>query len=209
MIYLSPEEDSSQKSNLKRHVASHTPISFILNGRFIKGEEEFASSYIELGIKKVSRVDIIAIVVSLEGSNSFVIEDGSGKISVRRFDQVDNKVTIGDIVNIIGRPREFNQERYIVPEIIKKTNETWMRVRKKELEKDFPELPKENIEEEIIEQIDFHEKIIMFIKSRDNGSGVASEELIKNIGQAEELIEGMMKEGEIFENMPGRLKVLE
>ena len=134
--------------------------------------------------------------------------------------------SVGDIINVIGRIREFNNEKYIAPEIIKKTDERWMKVRKLEIEKsrinieeEDPSTENTEIKEEEIESqetetnstIDNHEKITQYIKNNDQGNGVEIEEITKSISinECEKLIENMLKEGDIFENLPGKVKVLE
>jgi hypothetical protein len=52
---------------------------------------------------------------------------------------------------------------------------------------------------------------IVFLYVIDKGQGIETEDMIKKLDLAniEKTIENMLKEGEIFENMPGRLKILE
>jgi len=201
-----------------RLVAIKVPIICILNGKYIRGEGDFSPNYIELEEKKISRVNIIGIVVSIQESG-FSIDDGSARVSIRSFEQAEKTMDaqVGDIVNVIGRPREFSSERYIVPEIIKITNEGWMRYRKKEVgdyeipEAASPEEPSEVQHEEVLDEIDSHEKIIRYIKSKDEGKGIEIEDIITNVDvtDTEKVIESMLKEGEVFENIPGKIKVLE
>ena len=219
------------KTQRIRATAYKVPIKSIIEGKYVKEDEEFSPNYIELGNIKISRANIIGIIVSKEENetgSSLIIDDNTAKISIRSFEQslTQQDIKIGDIINIIGRPREFGSEKYIVPEIIKKTNEKWMRVRKLELEKIKITSPKEEriIAEEIIEEnknedqknnkeniLGNHEKIIQYIKDNDQGKGVETEEILKNVDNedAEKLIGDMLREGILFENMPGRLKVLE
>ena len=233
--------DEEKKTQRIRSTAQHVPINVIVNGRYVKEDEDFTPNYISVGEKKISRVNIIGIVVSLvdneRGGKSIVIDDGTAEISARGFDQtlIPSDIVVGDIINIIGRPREFNSERYIVLEIIKKTSQEWMRVRKKELENSFipdsqeiEEKKEENIEKNIVEEdlsgdekeeantgeeglLATNERIIQYIKKNEQGKGVEVEEILNdlNIDNCEKLLESMLKEGDLFETMPGRLKVLE
>jgi hypothetical protein len=64
------------------------------------------------------------------------IDDGTGNLIIRTFEETDiaKGLKIGDIIKVIGRPREFNDIKYIVPEILKKIEDTkWIEVRQKEL----------------------------------------------------------------------------
>ena len=205
---------------IKRLIAFHVPIELIIKSRFVKSEEELSPSYLVYNEKNISRVNVIGIVVSVENENEFMIDDGTGKVPVRSFEQQKTAVNIGDVVNVIGRPREYNNERYIMPEIIKKSDEKWMRIRKEEIKRNgmgiIEESKEETGEEEYVEEnvekiLDTHDAIIDFIKSRDKGEGVDVEGIIKEcrIDNCDKVIESMLKEGEIFENKPGRIKVLE
>ncbi len=121
----------------KRQIAYKIKIADILRGRYVK-EEGWLPNYVDLGDVKVSRANIIGVLVSKDadeegGSTSFMLDDGSGRISLRFFEFSD-ELWIGDIVNVVGRPREFGSERYIVPEFVRKvTDPKWVELRKLEL----------------------------------------------------------------------------
>ncbi len=201
----------------KRYVAYIVRIKDILEGRFVKEEGELAPNYILVKNKQVSRANVMGVVIALD--NDIVINDGSGSIALRSFEEKKYEVNVGDIVLVIGRPREFNNERYILPEIVKKIeNNKWVELRKSELR--LMDLNnKEAIKtEEVVEKaigvnntINNADKIFKLIKERDNGDGADISEVISASGVAdsEALIKNLLKEGEIFEIRPGRLKVLE
>ena len=201
----------------KRYVAYIVRIKDILEGRFVKEEGELAPNYILVKNKQVSRANVMGVVIALD--NDIVINDGSGSIALRSFEEKRYEVNVGDIVLVIGRPREFNNERYILPEIVKKIeNNKWVELRKSELR--LMDLNnKEAIKtEEVVEKaigvnntINNADKIFKLIKERDNGDGADISEVISASGVAdsEALIKNLLKEGEIFEIRPGRLKVLE
>lgn len=75
-------------------------------------------------------------------TQSYVIDDGSGRISLRFF-ETNTNLEVGDMITVIGKPREFGAERYLVPEIIRKViNPKWAELRKLELEKEKQKEPK-------------------------------------------------------------------
>ena len=163
----------------------------------------------------------MVVVVSkqnLENANYqlLVVDDGSGRISIRSFDENNNfdGIEIGDILLVIGRPREYLNEKYIVSEILKKINNPlWIEVRKLELsnKKEATEqIEKAEIKEEEIEE-DVNTKIFNLIKEADNGEGADIEDIIKksNIRKAEEILKKLLEHGEVFEIRPGKLKILE
>jgi hypothetical protein len=210
--------EASQKI---RQTAYKVPIKAILNNPYVKEEGDFTPNYVKIGELHVSRVNIIAVVLSVadQVTVSMVIDDGTGKISIRGFEAMPslNRISIGDFVTVIGKPREFNNEKYIVPEIIKKTDKEWMSYRKLELGRmKFPDAPiaeqplieVEGIEDSVLTD---QERILEFIRENDKGEGVDMDKLVTEVKRqdAEQIIEGMLKDGELFENMPGRVKILE
>ena len=208
----------------KRQIAYKVKINDILKGEYVKEEGEWVPNYIKIENKKVSRINLMAVVVSkqnLENTNhqSLLIDDGSGKISVRSFEEQNNfnNIDVGDFAMVIGRPREYFNEKYIVSEILKKIeNPLWVEVRKLELgKKEIKEESKSEVinkEEEIEEQTDdINKKIFKLIKEIDIGEGADTQEVItkSNINKAEDIITNLLEHGEVFEIKPGKLKVLE
>ena len=131
---------------------------------------------------------------------------------------------------IIGRPREFNNEKYIIPEIAKSIqNPMWIEVRKLELELNenfgVEMNDKEVKEDEAARNAAVHEEakevnadvksdsdiIYDLIKKLDAGNGVQIDEIIEksNLADAEKLINILLENGNIFEVKPGKVKVLE
>ena len=210
---------------IRRHIAFKVKIKDLLDGRYITGGGDWDPNYIQLNDKQISRVNLLGVIVSKQNDinsnhNSVLLDDGSGRIPIRSFgnDKTLNGFEVGDVVLIIGRPREFGNERYIVPEIIKKNEDKkWIEVRKLELRKHREKIKKDvsekqnAIEEEIIENADPATKIFEMIKKSDSGNGVDIQEVVdkSNVGNSEKIIENLLETGEIFEIKPGRLKVLE
>ncbi|MCK5107288.1 MAG: hypothetical protein KAQ83_01035 [Nanoarchaeota archaeon] len=117
----------------KRQVAFKVRIGKVSEGDYVK-ESGWLPNYILINGKKVSRINVIGICVSAnDGGKEFVLEDKSGRIPIRSFEDNDYKVNIGDIVLVVGRPREFNDERYVVPEIVRFADRNWFRLRELEL----------------------------------------------------------------------------
>lgn len=111
-------------------------ISQILNSRPIFEEEKFAM--LELQEKKVTRVNIMANVVEkYQGEkpySSLTIDDASGQMRVKSFERnILENVNIGDSVVVIGNLRFFNNEIYIMPDIIRKISPQRIFARKLEL----------------------------------------------------------------------------
>lgn len=208
----------------KRQTAFKSYIKDITEGEYIQ-QEGFNPNYIiTKDKKKLSRVNIIGVVISKQEEEnyvSFLIEDSTGQISARIFEKESFKeeVNAGDVVLLIARPREFGGNKYLLAEILRKINPEWIKIRNLELKKQEKETPKiieENtesvVEEDILEEPtkdNDAESIIENIRKFDNGEGSDFQEVIKGIKNGERIIEMLMREGDVFEIKPGKLKVLE
>jgi len=205
----------------KRQIAYKARINELIEGRYIE-EEGWNPNYIEtIDGKQISRINLIGTVVSKQTEEelnykSLILDDATGKIAVRAFgdDRLFDNVEIGGAVLLIGRPRQYGNEKYILAEILRKIkNKDWIKVRALELDKQKfvreeitnNPLREEVKEEEIVENN--AEKIIEVIKKLDKGEGADFEDVLKEIND-EATIKSLLKEGEIFEIKPGKLKVL-
>lgn len=231
-------ESLEQSQNQKRSTATKVTISDILFGEY-KKEEGWTPNFVKTKRGEVSRVNIIGIVVSKDENNgtyNLMIDDTTGTILVRSFEKSEMlKIPrIGEVVLIIGRPREYNTDKYLMAEIVSVLKDkTWFNVRRLELssndtaleikEKDEEktiqkydeEIKKESVQakkEEMIltPQINPYEVVLNLIKNMDEGFGVSYEDIIltSKLKNAEEVIQSLIEEGEIFEIRPGILKVL-
>lgn len=221
--------EPTHQNQIKREVATKTRIKEIVEGKYIK-EEGWKPNYImTLAGEVITRVNLIGVVVSdptiEENNQNLTLDDGSGKIMLRSFENgiLLGEYPLGNVINIIGKPREYLGSKYIIPEIIKKINNNhWLEVRKKELEikekqnkdkmkNENPPKKEENFEEVVIEEEGDTDKIIKLVKKLDNGEGVLIEDLIKKSQnpETEKIISSLMEQGEIFEIQPGKIKVLE
>lgn len=209
-----PDEQVFQK----RQTAHKIRIKNILDSRYIK-TEGFAPNYLEINTQEISRINIMGVVVQkseLDNYKTLTIDDGTGKISARVFENnaLLDKIDIGNIVLIIGRPREFSSEKYLLIETIKKINPAWAKVRKIELEKNLEKRDSlsdnnSSIEEDATDS-DPTSKIVRLIKELDKGNGVTIEELSsRNIKDIDKTLNMLLKKGDLFEIKPGKLKVLE
>jgi RPA family protein len=176
-----------------RQTAYIVNIKDILSSNFVK-EEGWNPNYVLIGGKQVSRINLIGAVISISDSENIqtiTIDDGTGKINVKNFDKKID-VLIGNVVLIIGRIRQYGNETYITPEIVKNnTNTKWNLVWKKLALKKVKDEDKIIIKEEVLvdeEQIEevkegnqnYRDKIIQKIKDLDDGNGANYEEIIKS-----------------------------
>jgi len=111
-----------------RQTTSRARISDIINGNFVR-KEGLEPSYIltDLG-QKISRAYLIGTIVDKfmsENGNysSITIDDDSDSIRIKAFrEQVNifDNFNVGDLVMVIGKIRNYADENYIIPEIVKK-----------------------------------------------------------------------------------------
>lgn len=111
----------------KREIARKVKIRDIASGEFYK-EEGFTPNYIltDYGLR-ISRTRIIATIVDIyqneDGSyGAITLDDGSETIRCKFFQDLEMMEDLeeGDIVDFIGKVKEYNDEIYLVPELITK-----------------------------------------------------------------------------------------
>ena len=200
------------KESIKRQPAIKLKVNDLINGKY-KKEEGWKPNYVTTSFGRVSRVNIIAVLISKNPEqNSFLIDDGSASINVKSFEEKNFDVNIGDVVLVIGKPKEWNSQKYILPEIVKKIDDKrWVEIRKKELG-DRNEViveDKVEIEEEIFESP--YQKVLDIIKGLDSGEGADYQEVLAKarLPDGEKIITSLLEQGEVFEIRSGRLKILE
>ena len=110
----------------KRITTAKTRIKAITAGEFVK-QEGFSPSYIlSADGRRLSRVRVVATVVDKFNSEtgkfaSVTLDDGSDTIRAKVFGSLMlEPFAEGDIVDVIGRIRQYNEEIYIMPEVMTK-----------------------------------------------------------------------------------------
>jgi len=206
----------------KRETAYKLRIRDLLKANQILEQRENLNpllKHVELGDKKIQRTNIIANVVEKfesEGESRFAsitLDDGSGQIRARLFGQDIDKfkdLIQGDTLLIIGVLRSFNQELYILPEIIKKTDPKYLLIRKLEIEKSTPKPLTSEQKQEIKA---FRDEIIDLIKTSESNEGIEKEEIINKIKNTNpkiisQEIQKLLEDGVIYEPRPGRVRYL-
>jgi len=200
----------------KRNIAFKLRIGNILMGKPVFDEERF--SFLELGDKKIVRVNVIGNIVEKfdsEGEKRFSVlnlDDGSGQIKLRVFaDDVEKfkNITQGQTVLVIGLLRSFNNEIYINPEIMKEQDIKYLLIRKLETEKN--KVQAEPIARDQI--IAVKDKILGAIKSAEDEGGIEIEKIILSLKDISPIIinqeiQKFLEEGIIFEPRPGKVRYL-
>ena len=125
-----------EQQQFKRHTAFKLRIGDILIGKPVMDNEKFR--FIELGSKNIARVNIVGNIVDKYDSqgetkfSSLTLDDGSGQIKLKSFgDDVEKfkNINQGQTVLVIGVLRNWNNETYISPEIIREQDPKYLLVR--------------------------------------------------------------------------------
>ncbi len=196
----------------KRNVAYKLRIGDILKGKPYQADGKFM--FLELGDKKIVRVNIMANCIDKfvqEGDKKYAsvtIDDASGQIRLKVFgDDVDvvKDILQGDTLQIIGNIREWNDELYLIPEIVKKVDPRWLLVRKLEIQESRKDLPVEPSNE-------LKDVIMNKIKESESDGGIDSDTIVMDVEASPESINNeikkLLEEGLIYEPRPGRLRYL-
>ena len=194
-------------------VAVKASISDLLSGEWIE-RTGIEPSAVAVAGTELARINLMGLVVDKsDGQPSIVVDDGAERIVVRAFEHIPGiqEVQVGSAVLIIGRPRVYGSDRFVVAECVRVLDDMrWLELRKKELKVNRPvqTKPQSNVVEE--EVVNSPQNVILEqIRSMDAGTGADIEQVIAKSGCAQQDLDKMLVRGEIFEVSPGRLKVLE
>ncbi len=106
----------------RRLTAVKTKIAPVVNGKFVV-QEGFNPNYVLSDFGKLSRVRILATVVDKFISESgkmasLTLDDGTSTIRAKAFGgmAIFNSIEVGNIVDVIGRIKEYQGEMYLSPE---------------------------------------------------------------------------------------------
>jgi len=205
-----------EEQQFKRNIAFKLRIGDILMGKPILDGERF--SFLELGDKKIVRVNVIGNIVEKFDSQGekrlsvLTLDHGSGEIKLRLFaDDVEKfkNITQGQTVLIIGLLRHFNNEIYINPEIMREQDTKYLLIRK--LEREKSKIQEEPIARDQI--IAVKDKILGAIKSAEDDGGIEIEKIIMSLKDISPVIinqeiQKFLEEGIVFEPRPGKVRYL-
>lgn len=225
---------------LLRQTAKKVRILDLMNGTWVKKEGMEPSFVTTPYGEDVARARILGTVAAKfisEDKNfgSLTLDDGSDTIRAKCFKELAllEKAEIGDLVDLIGKTREYNEEIYLIPDIILKVQDpNWELLRKLELikklrgfkpgkpraEETGAEKPSEGPEETPREgqkpeqagedSTELRKSILKMIESEPEG--MEFKEIIKNAQapepQVEKVLNDILSEGICYEPTPGKIK---
>lgn len=212
-------ETETSGEQRKRNVAYKLRIGDILKSKPIMSEssspeEQKRFMFLELGDKKIVRVNVLANVIEKyvqEGEKkyaSITVDDASGQIRLKNFgEEIEmlKNLSQGDTVQIIGNVREYNSELYILPEIVKVVDPRWLLVRKLEIQNSRKDMPLQT-------NAPLRDILLEKIKKSESEGGMDVDTIIMDTEASPDLINQEIKKllegGLIYEPRPGKLRYL-
>lgn len=135
------DDQAAKQQRAQRQIAMKTSIAAIKQGTFI-AKEGWEPHVVQIEGVQIARVNLIGVIVAKQAQSPMlnyghaVLEDGSDRIMLRSFSdaQIFAGIEIGNVCLVIGRPREYGQEIYVVPEIVRRLDDpAWLSLRALEL----------------------------------------------------------------------------
>ena len=88
--------------------------------------------------QKAERANVVATLIAKEDSASSeyaLVDDTTGRIGVRNFDErrFFASIPLGMVVQLVCRINEFNRQPFLVPEIVRPLDPSWLRLRLQEI----------------------------------------------------------------------------
>jgi RPA family protein len=150
----------------ERMTAKKVKIADIAAGEWVQQDGMEPSYVVAKTGERVSRARILATIVSKflsEDGNfgSVTIDDGSDTMRAKCFKDMTplQKAESGQLVDLIGKVREYNGEIYVMPEVVKQVADpNMLLLRKLELAKRSRELEKSGVHEEAAKKDAISEK---------------------------------------------------
>lgn len=173
-------------------------------------------------LQKLARVHLFGTVTDVYISSDnkygfFVLDDTTGVIRCKCFGDTTlaYRVKRGQMADVIGRIREYNAERYILPEIIRSHTDPnvetlrWLEIIKA-LKDAESRRPMQQKGDKTKESADARAKILEIIKA-ENGEAEYSA-ILSLSGLPDKTVDAvlseLLSEGSCYEPRPGRIKLL-
>ena len=203
----------AEQKQIGRHTAYKVWIKDIHNTEEVI-DAESGFPYLSVKDKKIVRLNVFGSIVDKFSSESYatvVLDDSSGSVRLRVWADdlyLFENVEVGDLVFIVGRWAEYNGERYLRPEVVRKISIDWALLRRLELSKEYGVPSKEDkvivkVESEGVKEIEptlaAREAVLSIIDKKDEATAaeVCHESGI-SMDKIEVAINDLLKEGEIF-----------
>ena len=207
----------------KRATAYKLHTSVLISGKWVEkptGRYVLTNSGLEVQRARVMGTVVDKFISSQSDYGSITIDDGTETIRVKGWKNQNsllNSVQIGDIVDVIGKVREYRGEIYLVPElIINVADPNWELVRELEImlfqprEKTVPVKEEVGVSDEnktlAKELVDKIGHVLEIIEEMDEGEGVDFDTIKTETGLSQKELESclieLLSDGTIYEPRP-------
>ena len=217
----------------KRLTSAKVKIRDITEGKYVPGEGLSPNYVLSPAGRRLSRVWITGTVVAkyvMSEKNFYTVtlDDSSATIRAKAFgSRILEKLSEGDIAEIIGKIRQYGDEVYVMPEVVWKAGVNSEMMRELDIRQaaedwkqkvsivldcrkqaaDSEELKNLSSETGMQEQ---KSRILSVIEDLDAGEGCDYAALMKKAGLEEqkldEIVQELLEEGSCFEPRPGKIK---
>ncbi|MBI4163488.1 MAG: hypothetical protein HY512_01380 [Candidatus Aenigmarchaeota archaeon] len=201
-----------ENSSFKRQIAIKSRAIDLITGSWIQ-DGQYGILETKYG-EKVGRARVMATVVNKFVSEDgkyigLTLDDGTDTIRIKMWDNfaLVEKIIEGDIVDVIGKVRVYNEEVYIVPEIVYKIeNPNLELLRKLEITKKLRKLgvieanpidENEAVRKKILEVIGSSKEGVTYNKLMEIKAGK---------GVVEKIVDDLLSGGLCYEPTPGTIK---
>jgi len=202
---------------IERQTAKKVRAIHITSGQWVKKEGLEPSYILSRAGEKIARARVMGTVVNKfvaeDGSfASITIDDGTDTVRCKTFKTVKplDTVEVGELVDAIGKVREYNEEVYMIPEVVAKvTDPNWELLRRAEIALKAKALKAAGPEQDPQgEAEELREKALEIIGSSKDG--VTYEELTKALkakdAEVDHVVNVLLEEGVCYEPTPGKIK---
>jgi len=125
----------------KRLIAYKVRINEVMRGKWVPKEGLNPNYLLTRTGKRLGRVRVLASIVHKFMSqdkkfSSITLDDGTETIRAKAFNSfIFDNLKVGDIADFIGKLKQYNNELYIVPEIVTAVEPNWEMLRELEIRK--------------------------------------------------------------------------
>ncbi|MBI4020293.1 MAG: hypothetical protein HY367_03090 [Candidatus Aenigmarchaeota archaeon] len=206
---------------MERQTAKKVGIRDITEGEWIKREGLEPSFIITQHGEEVARARIMGTVVTrfvADDGNfaSITVDDSTDTIRVKTFQTAKpvEKTAVGDLVDIVGKVRVYNNEVYMIPEVVRKVadaNEELLRrldINRKLSKMKASGKSRTSAADKMKQREQLRKDVIKLLEK--NREGMTFEELIASVNLPEEAVEpvlnDLLAEGICYEPTPGRIR---
>lgn len=195
---------------IERQTAKKVAISSLTRGQWVKNEGMDPSFVVTASGEKVARARVMGTVVGKfvaedQTFASLTLDDSTDTIRAKIFKGVKplDTVAVGELVDVIGKVREYNGEVYLIPEVVCKIeNPNLELLRRGELLAKGGEPPLEGAGDQL------RKKILSLIEG--DKEGVTYDMILKKADvpeeEVEKVINDLLGEGVCYEPSPGKIR---